>query len=503
MFKLPPIFHHAEPEVVAAVDLGSNSFHMIVARINHGQVHLLDRMKESVRLGAGLNAQRQLSAESQQRALECLARFGQRLRHMPVDSVRIVGTNTLRLAVNAPEFLSQVERTLGHPVEIISGREEARLIYLGVAHTLSSISERRLVIDIGGGSTELIIGEGFEPLCAESLCMGCVSMTQRHFAEGEIKAKSLRQAEIAALLELQPVESLFRKTGWEVVIGASGTMRSVQKVLQEMGWGNGISLRGLQQLRDLLLTAGHIEQLKFKNLSPQRLPVFVGGVAVVLGLFEGLGLSHIHVSEGALREGLVYDMLGRITHEDVREQTIQALISRYSIDLPQAERVEETALTLLAHVATQWQLAEEKVAQTLSWAARLHEIGLSISHEHYHKHGAYLLTHSDLAGFSRQEQTVLATLVRVHRRKITSELCTTTVLPLIKVIRLATLLRLAVLLHRSRSANYQAKLSLSVSGDQLRLQFPAAWLSKHPLTFADLEQEQLYLKEIGMTLLFE
>jgi exopolyphosphatase / guanosine-5'-triphosphate,3'-diphosphate pyrophosphatase len=335
--------------------------------------------------------------------------------------------------------------------------------------------------------------------------MGCVSMTRLYFPDGEIKAKSLRRAEIAALLELQPVEALFRKTSWEMVIGASGTMRSVQKVLEEMGWGNGISLRGLQQLRDLILSVGHVEQLKFKNLSAQRTPVFIGGVAVVLGLFEGLGLSQIHVSEGALREGLVYDMRGRITHEDVREQTIQALISRYSIDLAQAERVEETALTLLAQVATQWQLAEEELAQTLSWAARLHEIGLSISHEHYHKHGAYLLAHSDLAGFSRQEQTVLATLVRVHRRKITSEFCTTSALAQIKIIRLATLLRLSVLFHRSRSSSHQPKLSLSVSTNdqQLRLHFPPTWLSKNPLTVADLEQEQNYLKEIGMILLFE
>lgn len=505
MFKLPPIFHHAEPEVVAAVDLGSNSFHMIVARISNGQLQVLDRMKEIVRLGAGLDEQRQLSAEAQECALACLARFGQRLRHIPIDSVRIVGTNTLRLATNAAEFLAKVESVLEHPVEIIAGREEARLIYLGVAHTLASNAERRLVIDIGGGSTEFIIGEQFEPVCAESLCMGCVNISRAYFSDGQLRAKSLRRAEIAALLELQPIEALLHKTGWETVIGSSGTLRNVQRVIQQMGWGDEITDTGLQQVREALLMAGHIDNLKLKGLNPQRLSVFAGGFAVISGIFEGLGLKRMRISDGALREGLVYDMFGRITHEDIRDRTIQELIRRYSIDLPQAERVEETALTLLSEVANAWQLADEEIAHILSWAARLHELGLSVSHEHYHKHGEYLLIHSDLSGFSRQEQTLLATLVRVHRRKITADLCTTrsNLLPVAKMIRLATLLRLAVLLHRGRAATGVPKVQLRLQGDGLNLRFPEHWLQQHPLTQADLEQEQHYLKEAGLMLSFD
>jgi exopolyphosphatase/guanosine-5'-triphosphate,3'-diphosphate pyrophosphatase len=506
MFKLPAFFtERPTPQVVGAVDLGSNSFHMLVARIAGEQIQVLDRLREMVRLGAGLDENNILSIEAQQRALACLKRFGQRLREMPVDSVRIVGTNVLRAAKNAQEFLEAAEATLNHPIEIISGREEARLVYLGVAHSLASGTEKRLVIDIGGGSTEFIIGQGFESLCRESINMGCVSMTQRYFSEGSIRTKNLRRAEVTALLELQPIEELFQKTGWDTVIGASGTMRAVGRVIREMGWGDTINLKGLQELRRTLLDIGSIEALKLKGLGPQRTPVFIGGVAILLGIFEGLQIEKITISDGALREGLVYDMLGRITHEDVRERTIQDLSQRYLVDVSQAERIADTALACLSQVAPAWDLVNEEFAHMLSWAARLHEIGLNIAHENYHKHSEYLLIHSDLAGFSRQEQLLLATLVRVHaRRRFPNGLCEWCPhIECLQLTKLCVLLRLAVLLHRSRLASPLPEMVLQAQGNNLSVRFPPNWLEQHPLTQADLEQENHYLQEVDLSLSFE
>lgn len=502
--KLPAFFsHRPEPAVVAAVDLGSNSFHMLVARVVDGQVLMQDRLREMVRLGAGLGTHNQLSDDAQKQALECLARFGQRLQGIPSDSVRIVGTNTLRLAANAAEFLEAAERVLNHPVEIISGREEARLIYLGVAHTLASTQEKRLVIDIGGGSTEFIIGKGFESLQRESLNMGCVSISQRFFADGTLRAKALRRAEIAVLAELQPITDLF-KSGWEIAIGASGTMRATDRVIREMGWGNEITPASLQQLRQALLNAGSIHNLSLKGLSAERTPVFAGGVAVVLGIVEGLNIQRLTISEGALREGVVYDLLGRITHEDVRERTILGLTNRYLIDTKQAERVESTALMCLSQVAHAWDLMNEEYANMLSWAARLHEIGLSIAHDQYHRHGAYILTYSDLAGFSHREQASLAMLVYTHQRKFPPNMkrrC-----PHIEptqLIRLSVLLRLAVLLHRSRSSEALPEYSLQAVNGSLKLVFPPHWLKQHPLTQADLEQEREYLQDVKLQLSYE
>lgn len=504
MFKLPHFFHHkSAPQMVAAVDLGSNSFHLIVARITEGQVNILDRLREMVRLSEGVDANNILSAEAQERALACLARFGQRLRDMPMDSVRIVGTNTLRVAENTAPFLLQAEELLGHPIEIISGREEARLVYLGVAHTLATSSDKRLVIDIGGGSTEFIIGESFEPMQRESLTMGCVNITERFFAKGLLRAKMMRRAEIAALLELQPIEAAFRKTGWHTVIGTSGTLRAIERVIIEMGWGDEINSATLQQLKQTLLDFEQIDQIKLKGLSAERAPVFVGGVAILLGIFEGLDIDSVKISDGALREGVIYDLLGRISHEDVREITIENLSSRFSLDRLQAERIESTSLFLLSQVATAWQLDEERHAQMLSWAARLHEIGLSVSHDQYHKHGDYLLTYLDLSGFSRQEQTLLATLVRLHRRKLNQDILGRTSMNPIYLLRLCILLRLAILLHRSRSLTELPSLTIQTTEQGLKLCFPATWLEQNSLTQTDLEQESDYLKDVKVILEFE
>jgi len=490
------------PEVVAAIDLGSNSFHMIVARVSDGDLQVIDRIKEMVRLGAGLQEDKTLDAETRARALDCLQRFGQRLRSMSHDSVRAVGTNTLRVARDAEAFLVAAEQALGHPIEVVAGREEARLVYLGVSHGLTASEERRLVIDIGGGSTELIIGEGFTPVVRESLHMGCVSMSRAWFGEGSIRHKHMDKAVIAARLEVSPVEAYFKIMGWQAAVGSSGTIRAIRDVVQAAGWSeHGITLPALRELRTALLAAGHIDKLQLEGLTEERKPVFPGGVAVLLGVFEELGIEQMGVSDEALREGLLYDLMGRIQHEDARERTVNALSNRWSADMEHAGRVRTTAITLLDKLAGAWNLSHDEHVNMLSWAASLHEVGLTVAHSQYQKHGAYLLEKSDLSGFSRQEQRILAALVRGHRRKF--PLAYFKALPNAScgpAIRLCIILRMAALLHRSRDDTVLPEIKVSGDTDRLNLVFPDGWLKEHPLTRAELKREKLYLKPTGIKL---
>ncbi len=493
-----------ENTTIAAIDLGSNSFHLMVAQVVNGQIRVLDRLREMVRLAAGLDKDNQLDHAARERAIACLRRFGQRLSEMPPGCVRAVGTNTLRKMRDPERFLDAAAQALGHPIEIIAGREEARLIYLGVSHGLPDSSARRLVIDIGGGSTELILGERFEPMQMESLHMGCVSASQAFFASGEIREKSWNRAVIAARLELQSIEAGYRSSGWGEVIGASGTIRAVAEVVRAQGWSdNGITLTGLQKLVDAMLAAGHVAKLTLPGLKEERLPVFPGGVAVLYAIFQALGIERMTDSEWALREGLLYDQIGRFSHEDVRERTITALKQIYRVDAAQSQRVEQTAQLLLLRVADAWHLHDEEARSLLGWAARLHEIGLAIAHNQYHKHAAYLLENSDMPGFSRQEQKMLALLVRSHRRKFPAALFKELPQPQgVRLLCLAILLRLAVLLHRSRTGFELPPLTFTTAERGLTLHFPAGWLDVHPLTAADLEQEAHLLADAKFALQF-
>ena len=492
-------------DTYAAVDLGSNSFHMIVAREQEGQLHIVDRLREMIRLSAGLDDAKCLTLEAQNRALDCLQRFGQRVSGIPLGKLRAVGTNTLRSAHNSHVFLPRAEQALGHPIEIISGMEEARLIYLGVAHSLAADDSKRLVVDIGGGSTEVIIGEGFAPLCMESLYMGCVSMTMRFFPRGEITAQAWKRAEIAAQVELEPIVTLYRQAGWDKAIGASGTVKAVRNVVQAMGWcENGISAAAMKKLVSALKQAGHFDKIQLNGLSEERRPVFAGGVAVLNGIFKALRIEHMEVSDGALREGLLYDLLGRMHHEDIRGSSVVALTKRFQLDLAQAARIEDTAKQLLSQVAKVWQLNIIEDGQWLSWATQLHELGLSIAHSHYHKHGAYIVQNADLSGFSQQEQAILAVLIRSHRRKfLKSQFETLPAKWQIRAQRLTILLRLCVLLHRSRSTTPIPNLDLKTKDNALTVVFPKDWLKKYSLTRADLEQEITYLAASGFTLQVE
>jgi len=486
-------------DVLAAVDLGSNSFHMIVARVSDGQLHVIDRLKEMVRLGEGLTEDKGLMPEVRERALACLERFGQRVRSMPQGSVRAVGTNTLRQLRPEDGFLRQAQQALGHPIEVIAGREEARLIYLGVAHGLAAGNDKRLVVDIGGGSTELIVGRNFRPELRESLHMGCVSMTRRWLGDGRITDKNMEKAALYAGLEIRPVRELFRNADWQTAVGSSGTIKAIRDVVMAEGWSeDGITDESLDRLVAALLDFGRVDNIELKALSNERRPVFVGGVAVLQAVFKHLGIGRMQVSDQALREGLLHEMTGRSSVEDVHENAVDTLVRRYHVDTAHAHRVENTAMALYGQAVKAWALSNPQYQAMLSWAAKLHEIGLAVSHSQYHKHGAYLIRNSDLPGFSIREQAVLAAMIRGHRRKFPMtefnelpeevRLCTQ---------RLCVLLRLAVLVHRGRSPSNKPMLLIDVNENDIRLSFPGDWLETHPLTRAELEQEAEHLASAG------
>jgi exopolyphosphatase / guanosine-5'-triphosphate,3'-diphosphate pyrophosphatase len=477
---------------IAAVDLGSNSFHMLVARVVGNEVQVIDRLREPVRLAAGLNADKRLQPDAAMRALGCLQRFGQRLRGMPPERVRAVGTNTMRKLRNSRDFHAAAEAALGHEIEIISGMEEARLVYGGVTHGMSAERARRLVIDIGGGSTELIIGRAAAPKLMESVSLGCVVHTQRFFEDGEITSARFKRARLAARVELEFLERPYRKAGWDVAIGSSGTIRGIWRVIMGQGWSRQhITRDGLEKTIELVLTRRHVDQIDFTDLREDRRPVFIGGLAVLAGVFDTLGLESLETSERALREGLVYDLLGRLTNQDVRDDSVRAMAERYGVDMRHAADVARTALKVLDQVARTWGLDPKLSRQLLQWAAQLHEVGLVITHNGYHKHSHYILRNSDLQGFSQTEQKLLAALVRLHRGRFAlealDELPTIWVEPLK---RMAMILRLAYLLQRSRTPDLRPPLRVTANRRGYDLAFTQkSWLEKHPLTQADLERE--------------
>jgi exopolyphosphatase/guanosine-5'-triphosphate,3'-diphosphate pyrophosphatase len=492
------------PELVAALDLGSNSFHMIVASLRNGELVILDRLREMVRLAAGLTPARTLTQEAQIRALECLERFGQRVRDMPRGTVRAVGTNTFRVARNAQSFLALAEQALGHPIEIISGIEEARLIYLGVAHSLAADGRRRMIMDIGGGSTEFIIGVDKTPFNKESLHIGCVSVSLAHFADGKITPKRFRRAVLQAEQELEPIEQSFHRGHWDEAVGASGTLRSIQRIVEAASWSrDGITPEGLDRMVDGMLAAGHVDRIPFPDLSAERRPIFPGGLAILYAAFNILRIPRMKVAEGALREGLLYDLLGRLFDDDIRGRSVSALAARYHVDPAHAGRVRDTARHLLERWPWQGPIERESAGQWLIWAAELHEIGLDIAHSQYQKHGAYVAAHADMPGFSRQDQEILAALIRAHRRKFPVKLFRELPAPWNEAARqLAVILRLAVVLNRSRHSAPHPE--IRVEGDERRvcLRFSERWLDEHPLTMADLQQEAEYLRSADIRLEF-
>ncbi len=474
---------------LAALDLGSNSFHLLIAQQRGSRIQILDRHKEMVRLAAGLDDRNLLSKQAISRALECLKRFAQRLRTLDPENVRIVGTNTLRQAKDET-FFNEAEQILGHRIEIISGHEEGRLIYLGVCHDLGTSDGGRLVIDIGGGSTELIIGKRFSHEQIESLHMGCVSMTQRYFADGKLGNANMDRAINSAMVELEPIMANFVDAGWDQAIGTSGTINTLQAVLQNLYETDEITAAALQELRAHITTFKRIEQLDLPGLSEERRPVFVGGLAILLAAFKALNMDSMATSQGALREGLIFDLLGRQHHDDARDRSVNGLMERFGVDPAQARHVRETSISLISQVAKDWNLTSATCKHMITWAADLHELGMTLSHAGFHKHGAYMIENMDLPGFSRSDQQQLALLVRHHRRKISPDLYTGDDPTLL---RLCIILRIATLLHRNRAHDAPPHIEACAGPGEINLVIPEMWLLEHPLTALDLEQERHYL----------
>lgn len=491
-------------QMIAAVDLGSNSFRMVIAHVVDDQLRLVDRLREGVRLAAYLDDDQRISPEGRRRALACLRKFGQRVRDLPEGSVRAVGTNTLRKARNRESFLHDAERVLGHPIEVVPGQEEARLIFLGAAHSLAVRgAARRLVVDIGGGSTECIVGEGYDAQRTESLYMGCVSYTLANFPGGKIAKARMEDAETAARLELRTIKAPFKKLGWELAVGCSGTISAIGEILRENGWSDqGITPDGLAKLRDAVLACGHVDELKMPGLGTDRAKVLPGGLAILLAVFDALKVERMLVSSGAMREGLLYDLLGRLRHEDARDRSIDRLMEQYRVDADQARRVERTALDALEQVHSAWKLDLVIGRAYLTWAAHLHEIGLGVAHTAFHKHGAYLVENTLMPGFSYQNQRLLALLVRGQRRKFPkSQFARGLPKPQRKrAIKLCRLLRLAIVVNRSRSSRQLPPLRLRAKKKKLWVDFPEGWLEEHPLTAADLDQESSYMRSVGFKL---
>jgi exopolyphosphatase/guanosine-5'-triphosphate,3'-diphosphate pyrophosphatase len=492
----------ARHDTLAAVDLGSNSFHLEIGRVVERQIYPLDAVREVVRLGAGLTADKRIDRATQARALESLAKLAERLRGFPRQAVRAVGTNALRVAKNAPQFLREARQVLGFPIEVISGREEARLIYLGVAHAMpaavGSKIERRLVVDVGGGSTEFIVGTGLEPQLTESLYMGCVSYSLKYFPDGKVDKAAMRAAELAARQELAGIVRAYRAAGWDEAVASSGTARAIENILRENGFAeDGLTRAGLEKLRSLLVKSEKADPDRIAGLRPNRAPVLPGGLAILHAAFEELGLESMKVSAAALRHGVLYDLLGRVEHRDMREATVAQFMRRYHVDTAQAERVKQLALTIYDALTPGAEREDDADRLMLEWAARLAEIGLSIAHAQYHKHSAYVLSNADMPGFSRPEQARLARIVLAHRGKLR------------KMQdagldgadwKLVFALRTASLILRSRSDAKLPFLRVAADAGGFAIDLPQSWLDESPLSATALEAEADHWKTVGMKL---
>ena len=483
-----------ENSPIAAVDLGSNSFRLQVARVVDDQLYPLDSLREPVRLATGLTTNGELDEDAKHRALAALARFSERLRGIPTDAIRAVGTNTLRIAKNAQLFLKEAEKILSVPIEVISGREEARLIYVGAAHSLPTTAQKRLVVDIGGGSTEFIIGAGFKPRKMESLHMGCVSYSERFFPGGKITKHGLQDAEVQARLEIQSIASEFSDRHWQEAVGSSGTAKALSEILEQNQFSDrGITSEGLAKLRGVLLEAGDIERLDMPGLKGDRKAVLPGGFAILSAAFSELKIRRMTAASGALREGVLYDLLGRFHHHDMREATVTQFMRRYHVDVRQARRVEKLSIALFKQLVPE---PRPIVLKHLIWAARLHEIGLSIAHSGYHKHSAYVLENADMPGFSKWDQSHLSLLVRMQKGSLKDPGFSTKDENKLLIIAL----RLAVLFYRSRNDLELSTMQLAATETGFALQLPQSWLEKNPLSEAALLEEARRWKDAGLHL---
>ncbi len=488
----------SEYPTLAAVDLGSNSFHCQIARVVGDQLYPLDSLREPVRLGGGLDDNKMLDDATQERALACLQRIGERLRGFDRRAVRAIGTNTLRVAKNAPAFLKKARAALGFPIEVVAGREEARLIYLGVAHELPASREKRLVVDIGGGSTEFIIGANHKPQRLDSLFMGCVSYSLRFFPDGRITKGAMKLAELAARTELQPMVAGFSRRNWQQAVGSSGTVRAIAEIMQQNGFDDGaITPEGVERLRSHLVKAGSVADAKLAGMRADRAPVLPGGLAILGAVLSALDIRTMLVANGAMRQGVLYDMLGRFHHKDMRDITVAQFMQRYHVDALQARRVGNLALNLYGKLSGDADKVDDASGRYIGWAAKLHEIGISVAYSGYHKHSAYIVNNAEMPGFSRDEQNLLSALVLTHRRTLKKA---QTALGEDIDWRMVLALRLAALFCRGRADFTVPPIQLRAQAGKFRLTLDTAWLERNPLTATALHNEAREWERIGFEL---
>ncbi len=475
--------------LLAAVDLGSNSFRLELGRYDHGQIQRVEYLKETVRQGNGLDEARNLTPEAMERGWACLARFAERLAGFEPRQVRAVATQTLREARNRDAFLERAHRILGFPIDVISGREEARLIYQGVAHLLPQSDEQRLVVDIGGRSTELILGQGLVPRVVESFRVGSVAWSMKYFPDGAFTPAAFERAEIAAQAVLDEALTAYPRGSWDVAYGSSGTIGAVGDVLAAGGLDPGwVTLEGLQWLRDELLHAKSADRVRLAGLKDDRRAVIGGGLSVLRAVFDLLGIERMQPAAGALRHGVLYEMLDRESPAtDLRDRTVQRLATRFEVDAAQAERVGRVARHFLRQLRAGDAAADlERHERKLGWAARLHEIGSLISHSDYHKHGAYILDNVDAAGFAQPELHRLSLLVLGHRgklRKLQADFEDALFVHQLLALRLAV-----ILCHARRDPQLQG-LVLEADGRDFRIALPAAWARAWPQSAHLLREE--------------
>ncbi len=470
---------------LAAVDLGSNSFRLEIGHYEFGHIQRVEYLKETVRQGNGLDEDRNLTQDAMERGWACLARFGERLAGFPRAHVRAVATQTLREARNRDDFLVRGSEVLGYPIDVVSGTEEARLIYQGVARLLPQSDERRLVVDIGGRSTELILGQQYTPDTVASFRVGSVAWSQRYFANGDFTASALRGAEIAAKAVLDEAVATFRPGAWDIAYGSSGTAGAVGDILAAAGGPPGIITReGLNWLRDRILRAQTAERLRLEGLKDERRAVIGGGISVLRAVFDLLDISEMHVAQGALRQGALYDLLDREQPgTDLRNTTVDGLMQRFGVDMEHAERVASTACMLFDQAAPP---GSERASRKLSWAARLHEIGCQISHSDSHRHGAYILDNTDAAGFAVPELHHLGVLVLGQRgklRKLGVDLSDP-----IFVLQLQSL-RLAIALCHARRDPDITGFSLQCAAHRFHVETRAGWSVAYPQSAHLLREE--------------
>ncbi|AUI65667.1 MULTISPECIES: exopolyphosphatase [Glaesserella] len=494
------------PREFAAIDLGSNSFHMIVARIVNGSIQVLSRIKRRVRLAEGLDENRHLNQQAIDRGVACLALFAKRLQGFAPENVKVVGTYTLRRAINNQDFLEQAKLVFPFPIEIITGQEEARLIYSGVSHTQAE-KGRKFVVDIGGGSTEMTIGDGFTPIRAESRHMGCVSFAKRFFPQGELNAERFDQAYQTAMEKIDDLAWEYRDLGWQHVLGSSGTIKTVSKVLSANGYRDGLITESrLQTIIERCLAFDSLNDIQLKGLIEERADVLVPGLAILLALFRTFHIQSMRYSDGALREGILYGSELAFQVGDIRQRTAEALAEQFNIDQAQAERVKTTALRLFDQVS-HWKNKRQvgELRAILQWASLLHEVGISINHNGVHRHSAYIIANRDLPGFDTEQQNLLATLMRFHLKGFKRyDIKSSNRFQHRDILTLLRLFRLAVLLNRSRQAtNIPQQLVLDIDGLDWTLSFEPQFLTQNPLIQADLEEEQKTLQALTLGLILK